>query len=339
MEEQKLNEKENKKGNFLKIFKKKEVWISGVIGMLIGGLLIYLLGVIGIPGLGNETVATMKTGKITKNSLYKAMKKYYPIDYVLELVDDKILEDKYELNDEQNSEIDEQIEYYLNMYKTYYGYTEEEFLSENGFESRDEFRDYLSLDYKRNLYYIDYLKTIIPEEEINNYYNEKVYGEIDTKHILVQVSDDVTDEQALTLAKEIIAKLNSGTSFEDIVKEYEDKITFEELGYNGFDSTLVTEYVEASKALEKGTYSKEPVKTEFGYHIIYKNDQKEKPSLEEAKDDIVSVLGKELESKDSNLKHKALIQLREENNLRIRDSKFKTEYEDFCKEINGETEK
>ena len=157
MEEENLSGKEKKEKNFLKIFKKKEIWISGIVGILIGGALIYLLGVIGVPGLGNETVATMKTGKITENSLYKEMKKYYPISYILELVDDSILKDKYELNDEQNSEIDEQIDYYLSMYETYYGYTEEEFLSENGFESRDEFKDYLTLDYKRNLYYIDYL--------------------------------------------------------------------------------------------------------------------------------------------------------------------------------------
>lgn len=338
MKEENLSGKEDKEIKFFKVFKKKEVWISGIIGILIGGLLIYLLGMIGVPGLGNETVATMKTGKITENSLYKEMKKYYPISYILELVDDSILEDKYELNEEQNSEIEEQIEYYLDMYESYYGYTEEAFLSENGFESIDEFKDYLSLDYKRNLYYIDYLKTIISEEEINNYYNENVYGEIDTKHILAKVSENLKEEDALKLAKEVIAKLNSGKSFDEVVAEYGDKITYEELGYNGFTSTLVSEYVEASKALENGTYSKEPVKTSFGYHVIYKIDQKEKPSLEEAKDDIVSVLGKDLEAEDSNLRYKALIQLREENNLKIKDSKFKTEYEDYCKEINDEAE-
>lgn len=332
MEEENLSSKEKKKGSFLKVFKKKEVWISGIIGILIGGLLIYLLGIVGI---GNETIVTLKTGKISKNELYKEMKKYYPISYILELVDDSILKDKYKLNDEQNSEIEEEIEYYLGMYETYYGYTQEEFLSENGFESRDEFKEYLTLNYKRNLYYIDYLKTIISEEEINNYYNENVYGEINTKHILVAESDTVTEEEALKLAKEIIAKLDAGTSFDDVVTEYEDKITFEELGYNGFNSGLVSEYVEASKALENGTYSKEPVKTSYGYHVIYKIDQKEKPSLEEATNDIITVLGKDLEAEDENLQYKALIQLREENNLDIKDSKFKKDYEEYCKEINA----
>lgn len=347
MEEENLRGKE--KSNFLKVFKKKEIWISLVAGLVLGGVLIYILISTNIVKVAkvekvsiikekNETVLKVNNDKITSNEVYQEMKKYYPISYLLELVDDKILEDKYNLTEEQQAEIDEQANYYLNMYKTYYGYTEEEFLSENGFESKEKFKEYLTLDYKRNLYYIDYLKTIISEEEINNYYNEKVYGEIDTKHILVAVSDDVTDEQALKLAKEIIAKLDAGTSFDDVVKEYEGKITYEELGYNGFDSNLVSEYVEASKTLENGTYSKEPVKTEFGYHIIYKIDQKEKPTLEEATNDIVTILGKDLETEDSNLRYKALIKLREENNLDIKDSKFKTEYEKYCKEINGEEE-
>ena len=338
MEEENLSGKEKKKGTFLKGLKKKEVWISLIIGILIGGILIYVLGILGVPGLGNEIVATMKKGNLTENKLYKEMKNYYPISYVLDLVDKSLLENKYELNDEQNSEIDKQMEYYFTMYETYYGYSEEEFLNQNGFATKEEFKDYLALDYKRNLYYIDYLKTIISEEEINNYYNEKVYGEIDTKHMLVAVSENVTDAEASKLAKEIIAKLNAGTSFDEVAEQYKDKVTYEELGYNGFASSLVSEYVEASKALENGTYSKEPVKTSFGYHVIYKIDQKEKPSLEEAKDDIVSVLGKDLEATDTNIKYKALIQLREENNLDIKDSKYREEYAEYCKEINGEEE-
>lgn len=336
MEQENLSGKE--KGKFSSVLKKKEIWISGVIGIIIGGLLIYLLGIIGVPGLGNQTIATMKSGKITENSLYKEMKKYYPVSYVLELIDDKILEKKYELTDEQKKEIDDQVNNYLSTYQSYYGYTEEQFLEENGFETKDEFKDYLTLDYKRNLYYIDYLKTKFSEEEINKYYEENVYGEINTKHMLAAISDDVTDEQALELAKEIIAKLDSGANFDDVAKEYEGKITFEELGYNGFNLNLASEYVEASKALENGTYSKEPVKTDFGYHIIYRIDQKDKPSIEDAKNDIVEVLGKNLEAEDQYIRYKALIQLREESKLKIKDSKFNEEYQKYCKQVNGEQE-
>lgn len=319
------------------IFSKKEVWISGIIGLLLGAIIMVLLYVTGVLGFGNKTIATVKGGSIKQNELYKEMKKLYSVNYALDLVDAEILKNKYNLTDEQKEEVEEQADYYLTTYETYYGYTEEEFLSENGFSTKQEFIDYLTLNYKRDLYYIDYLKTKIDQEEIQAYYDENVYGEINTKHILVEVDDDVTEEQALAKAKEIIAKLDSGKTFEEVTEEYGDEIVSEDLGYNGFNSGLVTEYVEASKELENGTYSKEPVKTDYGYHVIYKVDQKDKPSLEEATNDIVEILGEDLEEEDTYIKYKALIQLREDNKLKFKDSKFKEEYKEYCDQVN-ETE-
>lgn len=332
--EEKVVKEEKKKS----IFSKKEVWISGIVGLLLGAIIMVLLYVAGVPGFGNKTIATVKGGSIKQNELYKEMKKVYSVNYVLDLVDKEILKNKYNLTEEQKKEVEEQADYYLTTYETYYGYTEEEFLSENGFSTKQEFIDYLTLNYKRDLYYIDYLKTKIDQEEIQAYYDENVYGEINTKHILVEVDDDVTEEQALAKAKEIIAKLDSGKTFEEVTEEYGDEIISEDLGYNGFNSGLVTEYVEASKGLENGTYSKEPVKTDYGYHVIYKIDQKDKPSLEEATNDIVEVLGEELEAEDTYIQYKALIQLREDNKLNFKDSKFKEQYKEYCDQVNGTEE-
>ena len=69
--EENLSGREKKKG--LAIFKKKEIWISGIIGILIGAALIYLLGFFGVPGLGNETIASIKGKNLTENMLYKEM--------------------------------------------------------------------------------------------------------------------------------------------------------------------------------------------------------------------------------------------------------------------------
>lgn len=333
MEENVIKEEKKKS-----VFSKKEVWISGIIGLLLGSAIMVLLYVVGILGFGNKNVLTVKGGSIKQNELYKEIKKVYPVNYVLDLVDKEILKNKYNLTDEQKIEVEEQADEYLTTYETYYGYTEEEFLSENGFSTKQEFIDYLTLNYKRDLYYIDYLKTKIEQEKIQAYYDENVYGDINTKHILVEVSDDVTEEQAQAKAKEIIAKLDSGKTFEEVAEEYGDQIVFEDLGYNGFNSSLVTEYVEASKELENGAYSKEPVKTDFGYHVIYKVDQKDKPSLEEATNDIIKILGKDLEAEDTYIKYKALIQLREDNKLKFKDSKFKEEYKEYCDELNGTEE-
>lgn len=320
------------------VFTKKEVWISGVIGLLLGAIIMFLLYITGVPKFGNETIATVKGGSVKKNDLYNEMKKAYSVNYALDVVDSAILKNKYKLTSDQEKEIQDQADYYISTYQTYYGYEEKEFLKENGFESKEDFIDYLTLTYKRDLYYVDYLKTKIDQDEIQKYYDENVYGEINTKHILVETSDEVTDEQAKAKAKEVIAKLDSGKSFDEVAEEYGDAVVYEDLGYNGFDSGLATEYVEASKALENGTYSKEPVKTDFGYHVIYRVDQKDKPSLEEATNSIVKILGKNLESEDSYIKYKALIKMREDSKLKFKDSKYKEEYKKYCEQINGEEE-
>lgn len=334
MEEENLSGKNKKK--VLSIFKKKEVWISGIIGIIIGALLLYLLGLIGVPGLGNQTIAKFKGGKIDQKDLYKEMKKYYPITYALELVDKSILDEKYDLTEEQKDEVEEQADSILTTYKTYYGYTEEEFLEENGFESKEDFINYMELDYKRNLCCIDYFKTMISQEDIEKYYNDSVYGEINTKHILVEVTDEVTDEQALATANEIIAKLNKGTSFDDVATEYEDKIVTENVDFDSFNAESLAEaYVEASKALEKGTYTTEPVKTDYGYHIVYCIDKADKPSFEEVENDVVEILGEDLEAEDQYIRYKALIKLREDNGLKFKDSKFEKEYQEYCEQVNS----
>ena len=43
--------------------------------------------------------------------------------------------------------------------------------------------------------------------------------------------------------------------------------------------------MEAMQKLENNSYTKEPVQTSYGYHVIYRIDQKEKPALEDVKED------------------------------------------------------
>lgn len=341
MKEKEVKEENNKDGavkekkkkfNFLK---KKEIWISGAIGLIIGGALIYLLGILGIHGLGHETIATFKGGKLTKNEMYNEMEKQFPISYVLELTDKEILEKIYDLTDEQKEEIDEQANSILTMYQNY-GYTEEQFLEENGFKTKEDFVEYMEFDFRRNLCVIDYYKTLLPKEDIENYYNDNVYGEINTKHMLVAVSDTVTDKQALATANEILAKLKAGTSFDDVANEYKDKITVENVDFDSFnESSLAKEYVDASKKLEKDTYTTKAVKTEFGYHIIYCINKNDKPSLDEVENDIVEVLGKDLENEDQYIRYKALIKLREDKKLKFKNKELEKEYEDYCEQVNS----
>jgi hypothetical protein len=124
--------------------------------------------------------------------------------------------------------------------------------------------------------------------EIEKYYKNDVFGDVDSKHILVKIDKDnskgLSDADAKKLAKEIISKLNSGKTWDEVVTEYKDKIVSEELGYQAFNASLEKAYLQECKNLEVGKYSKNPVLTSYGYHIVFKIAQKDKPKLNDVKD-------------------------------------------------------
>lgn len=279
---------------------------------------------------GTQPVATLKDETITADDLYEDMKKYYSVNVLLNTIDDIILSKKYPSTDEMEEKIKSTAEYYYSTYEKNYGYTKETFLSQYGFSTEKDFLDNLRLDYRKNKYYDDYVLGLITDKEVEKYYEDEVFGDVDSKHILVSIAKDgeegLSDEEAKKLANEIIEKLNKGTSWEDVVKEYKDKTISEELGYNAFNAELESAYLKECKNLTVGTYSKTPVLTSYGYHIVYKIAQKDKPKLEDVKDDVKDVLANQKKNADTNLYYKALISMREEAKLEFADTKLGDEY-------------
>ena len=283
---------------------------------------------------GTQPVATLDGKNITADDLYTSMKNYYSVKVFLNDVDKLILNEKYPDTDEMKKEIQSTADYYYQVYEKNYGYTKDKFLSEYGFATEADFLESLSLDYRRNKYYEEYAKSLVTDKEIEKYYENDVFGDVDSKHILVSIkkdsdTDGLTDSEAKALAEEIIDKLNNGTSWDDIITEYGDKITHEELGYQAFNASLESAYLKECKDLAVGSYSKTPVLTSYGYHIVYKIAQKDKPELNNIKDDVIEVLAKEKKNNDTNLYYKALINLREKAKLEITDTKLKDEYNDY----------
>lgn len=330
---------EKKKDNekLMKVIKKVDdnriAILFGVVGFLLATLLFRCIlwpDRIATLSDGTQPVATINGENITADDLYESMKEYFSVNVFLNNIDDMILSEMYPETDEMNDEINDTAEYYYQAYESYYGYTKEEFLSQAGYSKEADFIESLKLDYRRNQYYEEYAKSLVTDKEIEKYYDSNVYGDIDSKHILVKIdtsSDDgLTDEEAKELATEIISKLDSGKTWDEVIEEYKDQIVNEELGYNAFNASLETTYLEECKNLEVGTYSKTPILTSYGYHIVYKIDQKEKPSLEDVKDDIVEALATEKKNDDSNLYYKSLISMREEAKLEFFDTKLEEEY-------------
>lgn len=102
--------------------------------------------------------------------------------------------------------------------------------------------------------------------------------EYKARHILVE-------EEAA--AKKIIADLKKGGKFEDFAKQSKDPgsgANGGDLGWNTAE-TFVPEFGKAMSELEKGKLTQEPIKTQFGWHVIQLDDVREAapPPLEQVK--------------------------------------------------------
>ena len=291
---------------------------------------------------GQEAVVTLKGESISVDNLYNEMKERYALNVLLDLMDKSILNQEYEDTEEAKEEVQSQID----LMVTQYGQGDEAALLQQtysawGIDNMDDLKDYLMLQYKRNKAVEDYAKSLVTEEEINKFYEEKIFGDISARHILIspEVKDGATDaekkaaeEEALKLANEIITKLKNGEDFSKLAKEYsDDESTAKDGGLlsDFVHGDMVEEFEEAAKKLKTGKYTTTAVKTTYGYHIIYKESQKDKPKLETVKNDIVEELGKDKLSNDSTLEIKALEELRKKYEMNIQDSTLNKQYENY----------
>jgi len=113
--------------------------------------------------------------------------------------------------------------------------------------------------------------------------------EVHAQHILVKTEDE---------AKSVIAELDKGTDFGELAKKYSTDPSASsggDLGYFGHDD-MVAAFADAAFALPKGQYSKTPVKTEFGWHVIKVEDRRagKPPSFEEAREQLSRDLAHEI---------------------------------------------
>ena len=261
------------------------------------------------------------------------------------MIDKSLLEKTYKTDDEETKSIKNQID----QIKSYAGDNEDTYKQMLrqyfGVESEDELKEKLSLEYKRKLAVVDYLKDNLKDDEIKKYYEESVYGEVKASHILITVDakEDATEEEkeeadkkALETAKKVIKSLEEGKSFKSLAKKYsKDEATASnggDLGYFELD-TMTEKFSNALKELKKDEYTKEPIKTEYGYHIILKTDEKEKPSLDDKKDDIKEKLANQKLNNDSAIYYEALIGYREKNKISWNDDALKKAYDDYMNNL------
>lgn len=250
---------------------------------------------------GSEVVVETKEGNITKEELYNEMKERYGKDVLRDLVHEKVLSKKFKVTDE---ELNNEIENLKEMYGVQYDLA----VQQNGEEA---IRDMVKLDLLRQKAAMEDMK--VTDEELKKYYNE-YKPKVKASHILVD------DEKT---AKDIKAKLEKGEDFAKLAKEYSKDTGSAQnggdLGWFG-PGKMVEEFEKAAYALKVGEIS-DPVKTQFGYHIIKVTDKEEKKSFDEMKEEI------EFEVKKSKLDtskvQSKLDELMKEANVDIKDKSLK----------------
>jgi peptidyl-prolyl cis-trans isomerase C len=141
-----------------------------------------------------------------------------------------------------------------------------------------------------NTYFKKHIVDVVTDADVKARYDKEVAGlpkqqEVHARHILVKTEDE---------AKAVIKALNEGKDFAALAKEKStdpNKSDGGDLGYFR-KGQMVPEFETAAFALEKGQISKEPVKTQFGFHVIKVEDKRDvpPPAFDKVKDQVRQIV-------------------------------------------------
>jgi peptidyl-prolyl cis-trans isomerase C len=151
----------------------------------------------------------------------------------------------------------------------------------------------------------------VTDDEINAVYDEQYAGktkqEFKARHILVKTEDE---------AKALIKQLDGGADFAQLAKEHSTGPSSSAGGDLGWfeKDMMVKPFADAVASMSNGTHSSSPVKTQFGWHIILREDAKDLGAVEVAqvKDDIISsIRTQKLRALINNLREKAKVEVKQ----------------------------
>ena len=289
---------------------------------------------------GDESVVQFEEGGISAQELYEKLKKDNGLNALTTLIDTELLDRKYKEDEDEKSYIKQVVDGLKDQWKdefdskikTYYGVSSEK-----------ELKEFVRLSYRKSKWNDEYALSLVNDTQISDYESNSLVGDMELRHILItsKASEDASTEEkekaeneAYNKAKDIINRLNNGENFETLSKELnEDNAVKENGGYLGKDindrSSYDENFLEAAFKLEVGKYSATPVKSKFGYHIIYKISQGEKPSIDKVKNDVKKKIAQDLMKADTNFGTTAIKALRKEYGIKITDSDLKKDYEDI----------
>lgn len=302
---------------------------------------------------GQEAIVSFENGDmISVDDFYQVIKDDYGLQALITMIDTYVLEHEFS---DYVDEAKDRGDYYVDAYVESLG-SEEEVLSTYGFQTMDAFRDYWYLTMLQSHAIEEYAKDQITDEQIEDYYNNDVIGDMEIAHILVtpNIDEDATDEEtdeaeekAKAEIEDIISKLDEAKAngedieevFGELVKEYsededskEDNGSLGRINYGDSDGKY-DELIAAAEELKDGEYSTEVITSELGYHVILKIKSYEKEKLDDLKDEIIQTLSEDYIQNNDDAGINALQHYRREYGMEIQDDEINRQYSNYIQNL------
>ncbi len=202
-----------------------------------------------------------------------------------------------------------------------------------GMKDTEDFKKRMAYIGDRELHNSYFRKHVIDattDAEVKARYDKEIASipkqeEVKAAHILVKTEDE---------AKAIIAALDKGGDFAALAKEKSQDSNKDEGGDLGWfgKGQMVPEFEEAAFALQKGAYTKTPVKSQFGFHVIKLEDKRiaPPPAFDQVQDQV-----KQLVMRDKYME--LITKAKTEQKIDITDPALKKGYDDVSKmQANGD---
>jgi len=171
----------------------------------------------------------------------------------------------------------------------------------------------LTIEVMREVYMQRLLAGEVSEEEVQARYQTYLEEnppeeEVHARHILLESEEE---------ARGVIAELDEGADFATLAEEHSTGPSAAQGGDLGYftGQQMVPNFAEAAFALEPGSYTKDPVQTEFGWHVILVEDKRTKapPTFEQLEPQLKQELqGAAVERHLADLRSVAEIEVKEQ---------------------------
>lgn len=295
------------------VLRNMKKWFIALAGVLLA---------VTLAGCGSQTVATTNGGKITESAYYSSLKGTSSGKQVLQqMILNKVLEKQYG-SKVSKSAVTKQFD----KYKSQYGSSFNSVLSQSGMTQAG-----LKTEIRSNLLLKEAVKDNV---KVTNAQLEKQFKSYEPKvtvaHILV-----AKKSTANTIISDLkdTKKSNLTTEFTKLAKKYSTDTATKNKGgaLSAFDSTdtsLDSTFKKAAFKLQTDEYTRTPVKTQYGYHVILMKNNPGKGTLKQHKAELTQQII-DNDMNDSTVLHNVVSKVLKKGNVSIKDNDLKNILSDY----------